>query len=215
MVSAQKCKKLKILITWYFSFLLLLLCSFSISTIRICLNYAPTAGGGGFPKSTYKPALPSTAIVKGRLSSSPLPSPPEQSGAPASPFGTGSITKHHVSTEEYIPTQMKNKENAASSENEIPARATSSLWETTGRKGNMGAKPMDLQSMLVNLLIQNPKGMSLKVRGRYFYLKYFSLNIWFHICYMLLLRFVPCFLVLRCFSAMRSLLVSLVLVNFL
>lgn len=122
----------------------------------------PPQGGGGFPKSTYKPALPSTAIVKGRLSSSPLPSPPEQSGAPASPFGTGSITKHHVSTEEYIPTQMKNKENAASSENEIPARATSSLWETTGRKGNMGAKPMDLQSMLVNLLIQNPKGMSLK-----------------------------------------------------
>ncbi|XP_011008458.1 PREDICTED: dentin sialophosphoprotein isoform X4 [Populus euphratica] len=121
----------------------------------------PQVGGGGFPKTTYKPALPSTAIVKGRLSS-PLPSPPEHSGAPASPFGTGSITKHHVSTEEYIPTQMKNKENAASSENEIPAKFNSALWETPGRKGNLGVKAMDLQSMLVNLLIQNPKGMSLK-----------------------------------------------------
>lgn len=146
-----------------FSFLLLLRCSFAISTIGICLNYPPTAGGGGFPKSIHKPVLPATAIVKGRLSSSPLPSPPEQPGAPASPFGTGSITKHHVSTEEYIPTQMKNKENAASSENEIPAKATSALWGTPGRKGNLGVKAMDLQSMLVNLLIQNPKGMSLKV----------------------------------------------------
>ncbi|KAJ6327669.1 hypothetical protein OIU78_014515 [Salix suchowensis] len=117
--------------------------------------------GSGFPKSTYKPALSSAAIAKGRLSS-PLPSPPEQSGAPASPYGTGSITKHNVGTEDYIPTQMKNKENAASSENEIPAKATSALWETTGRKGNLGAKPMDLQSMLVDLLIQNSKGMSLK-----------------------------------------------------
>lgn len=68
-----------------------------------------------------------------------------------------------MGTEDYIPTQMKNKENAASSENEIPAKATSALWETTGRKGNLGAKPMDLQSMLVDLLIQNSKGMSLKV----------------------------------------------------
>ncbi|KAJ6704425.1 DENTIN SIALOPHOSPHOPROTEIN-LIKE PROTEIN [Salix viminalis] len=117
--------------------------------------------GSGFPKSTYKPALSSAAIAKGRLSS-PLPSPPEQSGAPASPYGTGSITKHNVGTEDYIPTQMKNKENAASSENEIPAKATSALWETTGRKGNLEAKPMDLQSMLVDLLIQNSKGMSLK-----------------------------------------------------
>ncbi|KAJ6348324.1 hypothetical protein OIU76_004734 [Salix suchowensis] len=84
--------------------------------------------GGGFPKSTYKPALSSAAIAK----------------------------------EDYIPTQMKNKENAASSENEIPAKATSALWETTGHKGTLGAKPMDLQSMLVDLLIQNSKGMSLK-----------------------------------------------------
>ncbi|KAG6780371.1 hypothetical protein POTOM_013226 [Populus tomentosa] len=117
----------------------------------------PPQGGGSFPKFTHKPALPATAIVKGRLSSSPQPSPPEQPGAPASPFGTGSITKHHVSTEEYIPTQMKNKENAASSENEIPAKSA-----TPGCKGNLGVKAMDLQSMLVNLLIQNPKGMSLK-----------------------------------------------------
>ncbi|KAJ6942235.1 dentin sialophosphoprotein [Populus alba x Populus x berolinensis] len=117
----------------------------------------PPQGGGSFPKFTHKPALPATASVKGRLSSSPQPSPPEQPGAPASPFATGSITKHHVSTEEYIPTQMKNKENAASSENEITAKSA-----TPGRKGNLGVKAMDLQSMLVNLLIQNPKGMSLK-----------------------------------------------------
>ena len=203
MVSPQKFKKLKILITKHFFSLLLLLCSFSLSTIGICLNYAPTAAGSVFPKSTYKPAPSSAASAKARLSS-PLPSPPEQSGAPASPYGTGSITKHNVGTEDYIPTQMKNKENAASSDNEIPAKATSALWETTGRKGNLGAKPMDLQSMLVDLLIQNSNGMSLKVFGGYFYIKYFSLNILFHICYMLLLRLVPGF-VLRCFSVMSSL----------
>ncbi|CAK7356822.1 unnamed protein product [Dovyalis caffra] len=116
---------------------------------------------GSLPKSTFKSALPSTASTKGRHSSSPLSSPLGQSGAPASPFGTGSIPKRH-GTEDYIPTHVKSKENAASSENEIPTKASSALWETPGRKGNLGAKPMDLQSMLVNLLIQNPNGMSLK-----------------------------------------------------
>ncbi|KAJ6416057.1 hypothetical protein OIU84_004788 [Salix udensis] len=83
------------------------------------------------------------------------------SGFPKSTYKPA-LSSAAIAKEDYIPTQVKNKENAASSENEIPAKATSALWETTGRKGNLGAKPMDLQSMLVDLLIQNSKGMSLK-----------------------------------------------------
>lgn len=144
---------------------------------------------GGLPKTTFKSGLASTASGKGRPSSSPQSSPPRQSGAPASPFGTGSITKSHVSTEDIMPTQMKSKENTASSEKDISTRATSAVWEPPGCKGNLGAKPMDLQSMLINLLIQNPKGMSLKVWGFLQFLNWIFLS-WYLVHYLLLLRFV-------------------------
>ncbi|GMQ08416.1 hypothetical protein CsSME_00052149 [Camellia sinensis var. sinensis] len=123
----------------------------------------PPVAVGGPPKSTYKPGLPSTTPAKSRPSGSPLPSPPEHSGAPASPFGIGNIIKSHTSVEEIMPSQVMSKENATSSEKEMPNRATSgAVWEKPGRKGNLGAKPMDLQSMLISLLTEKPEGMSLK-----------------------------------------------------
>ncbi|TXG68667.1 hypothetical protein EZV62_003602 [Acer yangbiense] len=108
----------------------------------------------GPPKSSIKSGVSSTATMKGRRSASPLPSSPGQPGAPASP---GNIIKSNVSVEEITPNQVKGKEIAFNPEKEIPSRSS-----TPGHKGNSGAKPIDLQSMLVTLLMENPKGMSLK-----------------------------------------------------
>ncbi|KAL6958751.1 hypothetical protein U1Q18_043140 [Sarracenia purpurea var. burkii] len=117
----------------------------------------------GGPKSAYKSGLTTTTLAKGRPSISPLPSPPEQSGAPASPFGTGNITKV-TSLEDVMPTQVTNKENAAISEKEMPKRVTgAALQEKSGGKEKLGDKPMDLQSLLISLLMEKPEGMSLKV----------------------------------------------------
>ncbi|KAI9160673.1 hypothetical protein LWI28_010554 [Acer negundo] len=108
----------------------------------------------GPPKSSIKSGISSTATMKGRRSASPLPSSPGQPGAPASP---GNIIKSNVSIEEITPNQAKGKDNAFNPEKEIPSRSS-----TPGHKGNSGAKPIDLQSMLITLLMDNPKGMSLK-----------------------------------------------------
>ncbi|XP_050232307.2 uncharacterized protein LOC126681000 isoform X2 [Mercurialis annua] len=114
------------------------------------------------PKSTFRSGVPSTTSVKGRHSMSPLPSTPQRSNTPASPFGIGNISKNSVTTEEVMLTQMKSKENVSNSEKEIQIKASNAGQETPGRKGNFGTKPMDLQSFLIATLIENPKGMSLK-----------------------------------------------------
>lgn len=116
-------------------------------------------------KAVYKPGLSSTTTTKSKPTPSPLPSPPEQTGALTSPFGGGgNLAKSHVIVEDIMPIPATSKENTASSEKEIPGRAISvSVRETPGHKGNLGATPMDLQSMLITLLLDNPKGMSLKV----------------------------------------------------
>ncbi|KAK9282375.1 hypothetical protein L1049_005292 [Liquidambar formosana] len=118
---------------------------------------------GGPPKSSaFKSGLSSTTTTKGRRSASPLPSPPEQSGAPTSPFGMGNLAKGHMSVEDVMPIQVTSKENIGSSEKEIRGRAISAVRGTPGFRGNLKATPMDLQSMLITLLVENPKGMSLK-----------------------------------------------------
>ncbi|KAJ4717942.1 Dentin sialophosphoprotein [Melia azedarach] len=117
---------------------------------------------GGPPKSTYKSGGPSTASLKAGRTASPLPSPHGKSGTPASPNGYGNIVKNHVNTDEVTPIQVKSKENAPNSEKEIPVRTNSVAWETAGGKGNSGAKPTDLKSLLITLLMENPKGMTLK-----------------------------------------------------
>ncbi|GAV80268.1 Occludin_ELL domain-containing protein [Cephalotus follicularis] len=116
---------------------------------------------GAPPKPSYKSGLVSTVNAKVRLSASPLPSPPEQSGAPASPIGAGNISKVHGSGEDAAHIPVKTKEIFASFEKEIPTRSTSLVRETPMGRG-IRAKPMDLQSMLITLLKENPKGMSLK-----------------------------------------------------
>lgn len=116
----------------------------------------------GPPKSTYKPGMSSLPASKDRLSSSPIPSPPEQSGAPVSQFGSANSMKTHAFAEDIRPRLPAKINAAASSEKEVPTKATKGVLETPGLEGNSGAKPTDLQGMLYNLLLENPKGMSLK-----------------------------------------------------
>lgn len=117
----------------------------------------------GPPKSTYKPGMPSLPASKDRLSSSPIPLPPEQFGGPVSQFGSANTNKTHVIAEDIRPRVPAKINPAASNEKEILTIAPKGVLETPGQEGNSGAKPTDLQGMLYNLLLENPKGMSLKV----------------------------------------------------
>ncbi|KAL8118710.1 uncharacterized protein LOC141723918 isoform X2 [Apium graveolens] len=110
---------------------------------------------------------------KGRTSASPRPSTPERPPASASPLGHSSLTKGHESVEYNVATQATGKEKASSSEKGTPSRvATTALPDKPVRKGNLGVKPTDLRSMLISLLTENPRGMSLKALeksvGEYF-----------------------------------------------
>ncbi|XP_024180246.1 dentin sialophosphoprotein isoform X1 [Rosa chinensis] len=109
------------------------------------------------PKSAYKSGVSSATTGKGRQSSSPLPSTPEKS---ASPFGMLNISKTHTSADETIPSQVIIKDKPAPSLDKETSIRTSAALETG--KGNGRAKPTDLQSLLITLLMENPKGMSLK-----------------------------------------------------
>ncbi|EXB34855.1 hypothetical protein L484_008115 [Morus notabilis] len=117
---------------------------------------------GGHPKSAYKSGISSTTTVKSRHASSPVPSPPEQSRPSTSPLRNVNISKSHGSVDDVINQVIGKDKAAASSDKEIPAKATTLVREATGRKSNIGAKPTDLQSILINLLRENPKGMSMK-----------------------------------------------------
>ncbi|KAI9109474.1 hypothetical protein K1719_019528 [Acacia pycnantha] len=119
---------------------------------------AETLQVGGPLKSTHRPGLPSSA-TKGRHSSSPLPSPPEQSAAPSSFPGAVNISKNL----DDVPSRMMSKQNTmAGSEKENTIRIDSAVRETPGSKGNNGAKSMDLQSLLISLLMDKPNGMTIR-----------------------------------------------------
>ncbi|KAI9109504.1 hypothetical protein K1719_019558 [Acacia pycnantha] len=119
---------------------------------------AETFQVGGPLKSTHRPGLPSSA-TKGRHSSSPLPSPPEQSAAPSSSPGAVNISKNL----DDVPSWMMSKQNTmAGSEKENTIRIDSAVRETPGSKGNNGAKSMDLQSLLISLLMDKPNGMTIR-----------------------------------------------------
>lgn len=114
---------------------------------------------GGPPKTTHKSGFPSSA-TKGRHSSSPRPSPPEQAAVPSSPLGAVNISKNL----DDVPSLMMSKQNAtAGTKKENTSRVDSAVRETPGNKGNKGAKSMDLQSLLISLLIDKPNGMTPRV----------------------------------------------------
>ncbi|KAG7018295.1 hypothetical protein SDJN02_20163, partial [Cucurbita argyrosperma subsp. argyrosperma] len=120
----------------------------------------------GPTKSTYKPGMSSIPASKDRLSHSPIPSPPEQTGASVSQFGSAITPKTRIIAEDIRPRLPAKINAAAGSEKEIPTRAAKRVHETSGQEGNSGIRPTDLQGMLYTLLLENPKGMSLKALER-------------------------------------------------
>ncbi|XP_050382299.1 uncharacterized protein LOC126799194 isoform X2 [Argentina anserina] len=113
------------------------------------------------PKSAYKSGISATT-AKGRQSSSPLPSTTEKS---PSPFGMLNISKTHANADETIPSQVILKDKPAPSLDKKTSIRTTATLETAG-KGSDRAKPTDLQSLLITLLMENPKGMSFKALER-------------------------------------------------
>ncbi|KAG9151020.1 hypothetical protein Leryth_003127 [Lithospermum erythrorhizon] len=114
----------------------------------------------GPPKSMYKSGLLTTP-TKGRHSTSPLTSPPQQPVAPASPFpNSNNNNKGRLSMENIFGYEAINKSN--SSEKDLPSKMKNSAGlDKRGRKLKVENSP-DLRSMLVSLLKENPSGMSFK-----------------------------------------------------
>lgn len=81
----------------------------------------------------------------------------------ASPLGIGNLSKGQPVADEVIITQGTSKDEILNSEKEMPSRVHVATYEVSGHRVNMGAAPTDLRSILINLLLENPKGMSLKV----------------------------------------------------
>jgi hypothetical protein len=109
---------------------------------------------GGPPKTTIKSST--TPLKRGRLSASPLASTPDQSGAPPSPFG---LNKNHSLMENITPPP-------AAFTKEMSNRIITGTVQDNRqvKKGFSGgqSQPTDLRSLLISLLMENPKGMSIK-----------------------------------------------------
>ncbi|KAK6148779.1 hypothetical protein DH2020_016304 [Rehmannia glutinosa] len=117
---------------------------------------------GGPPKSAYKSGLSTTNLSKGKFSSgSPLSSQPDQHGCPASPVGSN-LVKGLAGIADVAPTQNMN--NIASSDKEMHSRLpNSNIRDKSKLNRNTEAKPADLRSLMVSLLLEHEsKGMSLK-----------------------------------------------------
>ncbi|PKA49518.1 hypothetical protein AXF42_Ash004058 [Apostasia shenzhenica] len=117
------------------------------------------------PKTSFKSATPSSGNLKGRPSSSPVSSSPDhpRPRAPVSPSGRGNFLKADAKLEESIIPVNMSKEEIDIFEKEMPTGvARGSMQEINGYKERNAYPPSDLQSILIALLSQNPKGMSLK-----------------------------------------------------
>ncbi|XP_058113163.1 uncharacterized protein LOC131256127 [Magnolia sinica] len=126
---------------------------------KVEASQVPIAGP---PKSVFKSGISSTTPAKSRLSVSPLPSPPEQPVASASPFGVGNLSRIQTAVEEVNAPKVTNREDAANPEKEVPSSAVHAAAGEVSRNKKSGATPMDLRNTLITLLMRNPKGMSLK-----------------------------------------------------
>lgn len=117
----------------------------------------------GPPNSAPKHVLSSTTS-KGRTKSSPLPYAHEQPHASASPFETGSHSRGYASVEDNMPIQATSKDKPSRFMKGTHGKViTNAVPDKLASKGNLGVKPTDLRSMLIFLLTENPRGMSLKV----------------------------------------------------
>lgn len=124
-------------------------------------NFEPSQVSG-HPKSVKSTTGSSTATAKGRHSTSPLPSSPNQSVSLASAFVRGNTTESHSVAEIPTTNQARARENAVSFENDFPAQVSSRMPGAAVHRDNQEAGIPDLQNLLVTLLKENSKGMSIK-----------------------------------------------------
>ncbi|KAL7100068.1 hypothetical protein ACP275_09G125500 [Erythranthe tilingii] len=118
---------------------------------------------GGPPKPLYKSGLSTTTISKVKSSSgSPLSLQSDQHGAPATPIGSVNLVKGHPSVPDCTPAQNMNK--TAVSDKEMQSKLPGSAnYDKSKHNRNTVAKPTDLRSLIISLLLENQsKGMSLK-----------------------------------------------------
>ncbi|KAG9443686.1 hypothetical protein H6P81_015026 [Aristolochia fimbriata] len=116
----------------------------------------------GPPKSLLKPGA-SSSTVKNQPSISPQPSPPAQCTSSVSPFRRGNSSRGQTNIDEIIATPQPTTKEEPNSIEKDPSKSIGTAGrELYGLKGRVGATPMDLQGTLINLLLENPKGMNLK-----------------------------------------------------
>ncbi|KAF8011620.1 hypothetical protein BT93_J2030 [Corymbia citriodora subsp. variegata] len=117
----------------------------------------------GPSKSVFKStsSMPPKTAAKGRSSSSPLPSPPDQSGASTPPSGAASNSKKNAGLVDTVEAELMKRDSIDTCERN-PSKVSRALEQRPARSSNFGDRSMDLQSMLISLLKKNPKGMSLK-----------------------------------------------------
>ncbi|RZR75880.1 hypothetical protein BHM03_00000462 [Ensete ventricosum] len=148
---------------------------------RRCRRYRPIAGGPctGILSDWYIPPIPSVSNIgpsrsvvksvtasnnnKGRLSVSPLPSPPEQHapGTSGSTFGISTSVKGQKQHDDNIPSSNIHKEESGNFK-EVPSRVSSGVkHDATGHAVQVGDQLHDLRHLLITIAIcQAP--------GRYF-----------------------------------------------
>ena len=118
---------------------------------------------GGPPKAANKSGLPTTVAVKGRHSASPLPSPQNQSVYLASPSMKGNTTVNQAVTDDTKHIQAKKKENTSSVDKDLTPRSSDGVQEAAVPRDSQVEEAKDVQSLLITLLKENPKGMNIKV----------------------------------------------------
>ncbi|KAL9662654.1 hypothetical protein QQ045_027487 [Rhodiola kirilowii] len=124
-------------------------------------KFDSSPGGGPSRLSSQKPVLPSPASMKPTRSASPLLSTPSRVGGSVSPYGASKVNKNIASLDDTKYTQTFSKEDKLSTEKE--GSTGNAAYGMHGNKGSKGsANPVDLQTKVVSLLTENPKGMTVK-----------------------------------------------------
>ncbi|KAK4791641.1 hypothetical protein SAY86_032054 [Trapa natans] len=122
----------------------------------------PHVSSVGPQRSTYKSGLPSGSKTtgKGGHAISPPISSPIQFQTSAFPSGAVNIAKNNALIEEAGLAGQPSKEDAT--ERETGPKPGGMSPDRSGHKLNLDSKTTDLQSMLISLLKDNPRGMTIK-----------------------------------------------------
>ncbi|XP_074276034.1 uncharacterized protein LOC141599813 isoform X2 [Silene latifolia] len=120
-----------------------------------------TPQAGGPAKPVQRPQLSSNNSTKGRHSNSPLPSPQNQFIHLASPSARGSASESRTTYDPAI-SEARAKENVSSSNKIVSPPVTARMQEGAPHRDIQGAGVLDMERLLINLLKDNSKGMTLK-----------------------------------------------------